>query len=78
MNDGIEPTAKQKQIRRVLDFMRKNGEISQREADSISVKRLAARISDMKRMGYAIGSRWVNGINQYGEKDRYKVYFLEV
>lgn len=76
--NAIEPTAKQKQIRRVLEYMKAHGSISQRQADDISVKRLASRIHDMKRMGYHIGSKMVNGVNKYGEKDRYAVYWLEV
>jgi hypothetical protein len=76
-NNDIEPGKKQKQIRRVVEYMKTHPSISQREADTISVKRLSARISDMKVMGYRISDKWVNGVNQYGDPDRYKIYWLE-
>ena len=77
INEEIEVTAKQRQIRRIVDFLNTHETISQRQADDISVKRLASRIHDMKRMGFVIGSKMVYGKNKYGENDKYKIYWLE-
>jgi hypothetical protein len=76
-NMEIEPTAKQNQIRRVLNYMRTHNGITSYEAiTEISVNRLASRICDMKKMGYDITSKWVDGVNKYGERWRAKRYWL--
>jgi hypothetical protein len=77
MNNQIEPSVKQKQLRRVLGYMRIHGSITQADADTISVRRLASRIDDLKRMGFVIGGKMCNGVNQYGEKCKFKRYWLE-
>lgn len=69
-------SAKVNQIERVLRYMRKNGSITQKEANHISVARLASRISDMKQAGYHIVTHMESGKNQYGEPTRYARYFL--
>lgn len=72
-----EPTVKQKQIKRVLAYMDEKGSITQREASiHISVERLASRVTDIKRMGYPIKSKWEKRPNQFGEPTRYKRYYM--
>jgi hypothetical protein len=57
--------------------MRLHGSITQEDADTIAVKRLASRINDMKRMGFRIDGKMCSGVNRYGEKVKYKRYWLE-
>lgn len=72
-----EPTAKQKQIGRILAYIEENGSITQREASiHLSVERLASRVTDMKRMGYPVKTVWEKDKNQFGEPCRFKRYFL--
>lgn len=69
-------SVKQKQTERVLEYMEKHGGITQLEADTISVKRLASRIWDIRKLGYVIETERVTGKNQYGQKcwaTRYKL-----
>lgn len=65
------------QNQRILEYMRKNGSITQIEAlRDIGVMRLASRVSDLRRLGYDIASRTENVKNRYGEKCRIKRYSL--
>ena len=65
------------QNQRILEYMRKNGSITQIEAlRDIGVMRLASRVSDLRRLGYDIASRTENVNNRYGEKCRIKRYSL--
>jgi len=77
MQQYTEPTAKQKQIRRVLAYIETHGSITQDEAKiHLSVERLPSRVCDIKRMGYPIDSKWEKGKNQFGEPCRYKRYYM--
>ena len=65
------------QNERIMDYLRKRGSITQREADTyLGVMRLASRISDMKSKGINIVSEYENVTNRYGEKNRIKRYRL--
>lgn len=69
---------KAKQTDRVLDYMRENGSISQMEAFvELGIFRLASRISDLKRAGYAINSQMEAVTNRYGEKCHIKRYTVQ-
>lgn len=77
-DNGIEPTEKQKQIRRIIGYLETHNGITSYEAiKHISVMRLASRISDMKNLGYVVHDAWVSGENKYGEKYRAKKYWIE-
>lgn len=39
---------------RILDYIARNGSITQQEANKLGVMRLASRISDLRRLGYSI------------------------
>ena len=66
------------QCQRVLDYMRKHGSITQREASIyLSVERLPSRIFETKNQGYPVRSKRVTVINQFGEKCRVARYWLE-
>ena len=59
---------------RILDYMRTHGSITQGEADTISVKRLSARIMELRGQGLPIVTELERGKNKYGEAVRYARY----
>ena len=54
------------QKERALKYMDENGSISQAEADTLKIKRLAARINDLRADGINIICDKVKGKNEYG------------
>jgi hypothetical protein len=63
------------QNERVLAYMREHGSITHfQAAQSLGVQRLASRISDLRRMGIDIVSKWVVVKNRFGEDCRVKAY----
>ncbi len=71
--ENCKPT----QAQRVLEYIKTFGSITQLEAlRDLGVMRLASRISDLRRMGYAIESEIVAVKNRYGEKCHIKSYRL--
>lgn len=68
---------KSTQCDKVLAYMKQFGSITQLEALSdIGCMRLASRISDLRRQGYAIGRRIKTGKNRYGESVSFAEYYL--
>ena len=60
-------TAKATQAQRVLEYIRETGSITQLEAlQQLGVMRLASRITDLKRQGYAIVRDTVPIKTRYG------------
>lgn len=67
-----------KQSEKILRHLKDQGEISSITAmTEYGIMRLAARISDLKKMGYPIVGKLVTGKNRYGETTHYSVYRLE-
>lgn len=62
------------QNERVLAWLERYGSITQREADSLAVRRLASRINDLRKAGHPIVSEWEEGQNIFGEKCRWARY----
>lgn len=63
---------------RILDYIDRFGSITQDEASrDLGVKRLASRISDLKRLGYPIISEPEIVKNRFGENCRIARYRLE-
>ena len=62
------------QNERVLDWLQRYGSITQKDADSLAVRRLASRINDLKKMGHPIISIREDGVNIYGEKCHWARY----
>lgn len=61
---------------RILQFCKEFGSITAWQAmKELGVMRLASRIHDM-RSKYNIQDVWVDDINRYGDKIRYKRYFI--
>lgn len=67
---------KRRQIDRIYAYMKDHGSITQKEANTLSVARLASRVNDMKKAGFHIVTQMENGVNQFGEPTRYARYFL--
>lgn len=68
----------QKQCERVLDYLHTNGSITQNQAfNDIGVMRLASRISDLRRNGYAISKKMVKSRNRYGEIISFARYCMD-
>lgn len=66
------------QKERILRHLEDYGSITPVEAmKEYGVMRLAARISDLKKLGYNITSKSEKGINRYGETTFYSNYRLE-
>ena len=65
------------QNERILKYINDFGSITQIDALSdLGVMRLASRISDLRRLGYPIGSKSETVKNRYGEKCHIKRYFM--
>lgn len=61
---------------RVLNWMRKTGSITQKEAtDNLGVSRLAAAICELKKQGVPIKSEYITVPNRWGEPCRVKRYY---
>ena len=66
------------QSERILDYINQYGSITPLEAmRDIGCMRLAARIADLKELGYPIVSETVAVPNRYGEKCHVKRYSME-
>lgn len=66
-----------KQTERILDYMRRFGGITALEAmRDLGIMRLASRITDIKRQGYAITRTMVAVKNRFGETTRVARYSL--
>ena len=66
------------QNERILKYMQDFGTITTAEAmTELGVYRLASRINDLKRDGYAIHKVTVRATNRYGETVRFAQYSLE-
>lgn len=61
----------------VLDFLEKNGSITNTDAfTALGVTRLANNICDLRKKGLPITDEWEENPNRYGKVCRYKRYFL--
>lgn len=69
--------SKQTQAQRVLNYIETFGAITQLEAlKDLGVMRLASRISDLKKQGYAIVSETITVRNRFEEDCYIKQYRL--
>ena len=74
---GGDNLEKRNQIARIVKYLESHDGITGYEAiKHISVMRLASRICDMRKLGYNITTKWVSGVNKYGEKWRAKKYWI--
>ena len=71
------PILNQTQEERVLDWMKRKGEITSAIAyDELGIIQLPKRIWNLRRMGYTIKTEWREGKNRYKEKVRFCAYSL--
>ena len=72
------PIVNQTQEERVVDWMKRNGEITSAIAyDELGIIQLPKRIWNLKRMGYTIKTEWREGRNRFGDKVRFCAYSLD-
>lgn len=65
------------QTERILEYLHRHRSITAAEAFSnLGVERLAARIADIKQLGFRVDSEMVSGKNRYGQPVHFKRYFL--
>ena len=65
------------QCARILRHLKDYGSITAKDAvQEYGVMRLAARVSDLKKMGYDITSKFETSKNRYGESVNYVRYSL--
>lgn len=63
------------QNQQVMAHLKRHGSITAAEAyEAYGVMRLAARIADLKEMGYDIHTEIITGNNRYGHGVRYAKY----
>lgn len=66
------------QCERIIEYLNDWGSITTFEAfTDLGITRLASRICDLKKMGYAFKVERVSRENRYGEKVTYNRYSLE-
>lgn len=66
------------QNQKILRYMKQYGSITPLDAlQEFGCMRLAARISDLRRMGVRIKARTTASVNQYGEVVHFARYTLE-
>jgi len=66
------------QVERIIEYMNKNGSISQYEAiTQCGVLRLASRIHDIRMMGYNVEKTMVSKVNRYGQKTSVAEYRIK-
>lgn len=71
------PILNQTQEERVVDWMKRNGEITSAIAyTELGIIQLPKRIWNLKRMGYKIKTEWREGKNRFGDKVRFCAYTL--
>lgn len=60
---------KMTQCSRIMDYIERNGGITQQEASiHLSCARLASRVNDLRKSGVDIQTNMIAGVNQFGER----------
>lgn len=71
------PILNQTQEERVVDWMKRKGEITSAIAyTELGIIQLPKRIWNLKRRGYKIKTEWREGKNRFGDKVRFCTYSL--
>lgn len=74
----IGKETKMSQNGRIIDYLAKNGSITQLDAmRDLGIMRLGARVFDLKERGYNIQTVMVEDLNRFGEPTRYARYYLK-
>ena len=65
------------QRQRVINYIRKFGSITSKEAyNDLGITKLAKRIKELKEQGYEFKTEWERGENRYKEPVSFKKYYL--
>lgn len=65
------------QQRRIIQYCQEFGGITAWEAaKELGVLQLSARMCELKDMGFNIANTWIEDVNRYGDKVRYKRYIV--
>lgn len=65
------------QYNRILKYCKEFGGITAWEAaKELGIMQLGTRIFELKEMGFKIADVWIDDINRYGDKVRYKRYSI--
>lgn len=63
----------------LLEHLQAGNIVTTRTApDELGMADVRAVIRDLRNMGYDIKGRWVEDVNRYGKKTRYKEYYMEI
>ena len=73
----IDKNTRENQNNRVLQVLKERGSITQDEADEMKIRRLSARIFDLRNRGHEIVTDTIYGRNEYGPT-RYARYRMVV
>lgn len=66
------------QTEMVLRYIDKFGSITPLEAlGDLGIMRLAARISDLRKMGFPVAKRTVSRVNRFGKSVSFAEYYME-
>ena len=77
MEDDINEVTKSNQIKRIVNYLETHESISAYEATTqLSIGSPRKRFSDMRKLGFNLKDKWVEGTNKYGEHWRAKKYWL--
>ena len=62
----------------VLSYLKRNGKITDVQAfEELAIRRLGARIFELRSAGYSIRTEYVTKPNRYGVKTTFASYVLE-
>ena len=76
-NRPVATTTKPNQCKRILDYIEKNGSITNLEGHTqLGIMNFTARISDLRASGIPICGVTEKGQNRFGEKITYKRYTI--
>jgi hypothetical protein len=65
------------QCARLLAYLKRRGKITNLQAiTELSILNGKGRVHDLRQAGYCIETKWVRGVNRYGEKYRCAEYVL--
>lgn len=61
----------------IIKYLKQHKIITPMDAfNDLGITKLATRISELKNKGYTFADEWVESVNRFGEKVRYKMYKL--
>lgn len=66
------------QTERLYEHLKEGRAVTDLDAlEELGIRRLSARVWDLKKAGINVGDRWITVENRYGEDVKVKEYYLE-